>query len=124
MNEESCFAAALERPTGALRRAFLDEACAGDAGLRERVDRLLAAHDKALGILDQPAPVVGMEGLTAEISPSSGSAAELAGALLAGRYRLIDEIGEGGMGSVWKAEQLEPVRRNVAIKLIKAGMDS
>jgi hypothetical protein len=54
MNEESLFVAALERPTAGERRAFLEEACAGDLALRRRVERLLAAHLKTLGILDEP----------------------------------------------------------------------
>ena len=55
MNEESLFVAALEKPTASERQAFLEEACAGDVALRQRVERLLAAHLKTLGILDQPA---------------------------------------------------------------------
>src|SRR4051794_24351189 len=53
MNEESLFVAALDQPTESGRQAFLDEACAGDVAMRERVERLLLAHDKTLGILDQ-----------------------------------------------------------------------
>jgi len=55
MNEESLFVAALEKPTAAERRDFLERACAGDVALRRRVERLLAAHLRTLGILDQPA---------------------------------------------------------------------
>src|SRR5262249_1565221 len=53
MNEESLFAAALQMPSGAARRAFLDQACAGDAGLRQRLERLLAADAETAGVLDQ-----------------------------------------------------------------------
>src|SRR3954454_5634383 len=120
MNEESLFAAALELATPAERRAFLDEACAGDVALRDLVERLLAAHEKSLGILDQSAVAGGAAGPSADVTPVPG----LAGSVIAGRYRLIEEIGEGGMGTVWLAEQTQPVRRKVAIKLVRAGMDS
>src|SRR4051794_23198177 len=123
MNEESLFAAALERSTTTERRAFLDEACGGDLALREQGERLLAAHDQTRGVLDQAALGPGMEAVTAGFSPSGVPPAERAGTLVAGRYKLIDEIGEGGMGSVWMAEQLQPLRRKVAIKFIRAGMD-
>jgi eukaryotic-like serine/threonine-protein kinase len=124
MNEESLFAAALDQPTAAERRAFLEKACAGDVVLRQRVERLLAAHLKTLGILDQPArPPKGAE-VTAGLVPNGLPAGERIGTVVVGRYRLLEEIGEGGMGTVWKAEQTQPVRRMVALKLIKAGMDS
>ncbi len=122
MNEESLFVAALEKPT-AERRAFLEHACAGDMALRRRVERLLAAHLKTLGILDQPARPLGDTESTAG-SDRGVSTSELLGTVIAGRYKLIEEIGAGGMGMVWKAEQTQPVRRIVALKLIKAGMDS
>jgi serine/threonine protein kinase/tetratricopeptide (TPR) repeat protein len=124
MNEESLFAAALERATAAERRAFLRGACAGDAALRRRLERLLAAHDRASGILDPPATMPGSVAATSHSDADGVSAAEPVGTLIAGRYRLIEEIGAGGMGTVWKAEQTQPVRRIVALKLIKAGMDS
>jgi serine/threonine protein kinase/tetratricopeptide (TPR) repeat protein len=116
MTDETLFAEALERPSAADRRAFIDVACAGDPSQRQRLDALLAGHDRATGILD------GSTGLLAGVN--FGGPAERAGALLAGRYKLLEEIGEGGMGSVWAAEQMQPVRRKVAVKLVKAGMDS
>ena len=122
MSEESLFVAALEKPTAAERQAFLEEACGGDVALRRRVERLLVAHLETLGILDQPAMPPGWtdDECASRVVPG----AERVGAVIAGRYRLLEEIGAGGMGTVWKAEQTQPVRRIVALKLIKAGMDS
>ncbi len=117
MTEESLFLAALEKPTPAERQAFLDDACGGDAALRARVQMLLEADARVRGILDQPAPF--SPELTGAYLPN-----EQAGAVIAGRYKLLEAIGEGGMGTVWVAEQTQPVRRKVALKLIKAGMDS
>jgi serine/threonine protein kinase/tetratricopeptide (TPR) repeat protein len=124
MNEESIFVAALERTTASERGAFLDGACAGDVGLRQRVERLLSAHSATLGILDQPVRPPGWTEVAEGLGPVGGAPAESAGALIADRYRLIEEIGAGGMGTVWKAEQTQPVRRTVAVKLIRAGMDT
>ena len=117
MTDESLFIAALEKPTPAERRAFLDDACAADPAQRQRLDQLLAGHDRATGILDHP---------VAPPDPPNpgGPPAERPGAVLAGRYKLLEEVGAGGMGSVWVAEQTQPVRRKVAVKLVKAGMDS
>jgi serine/threonine protein kinase/tetratricopeptide (TPR) repeat protein len=122
MNEESLFAAALEKVTDAERRAFLDQACAGDDCLRQRMERLLAAQAQSGGILDRPAP--GTAATAASSAPGGMSPEERVGALVAGRYKLLEEIGEGGMGTVWVAEQTQPVRRKVAVKLVKAGMDT
>jgi serine/threonine protein kinase/tetratricopeptide (TPR) repeat protein len=119
MNEESLFAAVLEQPR-ADRTRFLEEACGADAALLQRLRVLLAAHEKAVGILDQPAQPPGSPGDTAGYVPAS----EQVGTVIAGRYKLLEQIGEGGMGTVWVAEQTQPVRRKVALKLIKAGMDS
>jgi serine/threonine protein kinase/WD40 repeat protein len=123
MIEETLFTAALERTDPARRKAFLDEACAGNLALRARVVRLLAAHEKTLGILDSPVNPPGAAGgslpLAEAVRPE-----ERAGLLIADRYRLIEAIGEGGMGTVWLAEQTQPLRRKVAVKLIRAGMDS
>jgi eukaryotic-like serine/threonine-protein kinase len=124
MNEESLFVAALEKPTVYERRLFLDAACAGDVALRQRLEQLLAAHLQTLGILDQPAGPIGWNEATAGSPPARVPPGELVGCVIAGRYTLLEEIGAGGMGTVWKVEQTQPVRRIVALKLIKAGMDS
>ncbi len=121
MDEESLFVAALEKLTASERKAFLQKACAGDVALQQRVERLVAAHLETLGILDQPH---GLPDATALSAPARVKAAECVGTVIADRYTLREEIGAGGMGTVWKAEQTQPVRRMVALKLIKAGMDS
>ncbi len=124
MNEETLFFAALEKPTLSERRAFLDEACAGDVTLRERVERLIDAHQKPPGILERPGNPGGWDGPRGGFSSGAYSGGEVAGSVIAGRYTLLEEIGAGGMGTVWRAEQTQPMRRVVALKLIKPGMDS
>ncbi len=91
---------------------------AGDPALRDRLLALLRAHDRAGHVIDRP--VNGDRDQTAGYAPTS----EQPGTIVAGRYKLLEEIGQGGMGTVWAAEQTTPVRRKVALKLIKAGMDS
>jgi serine/threonine protein kinase/tetratricopeptide (TPR) repeat protein len=124
MNEEILFHQALDRPPGE-RVAFLDEACGGDVTLRQRVHVLLLAHDNPGSFLSRPALDHGATEATwnAATHPSCTDAAIGSGARV-GPYRLLRLIGEGGMGAVWMAEQTEPVRRLVAVKVIKPGMDS
>jgi WD40 repeat protein/serine/threonine protein kinase len=116
MKEEDIFHQALARSRPEERAAYLEKACAGDPALRASVEALLRAHEGASGFLDSPAaaPVP-----TAAEQPVR----ERPGAVV-GAYKLIEQIGEGGMGAVWMAQQTEPVKRLVAVKLIKAGMDS
>ncbi len=126
MTEESLFAEALARRDAAERAAFLEQACGGDVELRRRVEALLRAHEQAGSFLDKPDA-----GATSDVSPgqwldaSDLSAAPLEGVgSRIGPYKLLQQIGEGGMGVVFMAEQQQPVRRMVALKIIKAGMDS
>jgi eukaryotic-like serine/threonine-protein kinase len=114
---EEIFLSALEKRAVEERAAFLDGACRGDASLRDEVDRLLLAHPSAGQFLEPPAPV-------AEATADFVSRDEKSGVIIAGRYKLLEPIGEGGMGSVWMAQQTEPVKRTVALKLIKEGMDT
>src|SRR5262245_34171112 len=114
MNEATIFAAALEK-AGEERAAYLADACAGDERLRRRVEALLRAHAEADDLLDPPSRAR----CTGAYEPPSESPGTVIGP-----YKLIEPIGEGGMGTVWMAQQQEPVKRLVALKLIKAGMDS
>src|SRR5262249_26890591 len=116
MHEEEIFHQALARTGPEERAAYLDQACAGDPALRASVEALLRANVGATGFLDQPAPA-------AAVTIEEQAVNERPGAMI-GPYKLIEPIGEGGMGSVWMAQQTEPVKRLVAVKLIKAGMDS
>src|SRR5438128_9722254 len=106
---KSLFGKALELATPADRAAFLDEACAADPALRREVEGLLQALDKAGNFMNQPAPA------TVARTPL----AERPGTVI-GPYKLLEQIGEGGMGTVFLAEQTQPVQRKVALKVIKA----
>jgi tetratricopeptide (TPR) repeat protein len=113
--EESIFAQALDIPSAAERAAFLDRACAGNPAVRAEVEALLRAHERSGDLLDVP------EG--AAPTTTDRPAGERPGAVL-GRYKLLQEIGEGGMGTVWMAEQSDPIQRRVAVKVVKEGMDT
>jgi tetratricopeptide (TPR) repeat protein len=117
MNEESLFAAALEKATAAERQAFLDEACGTDAALRQRLEHLLAANDRAVGILERGPD-------TAVLTAALPGPPLVADHLFAGRFRLRKKLGEGGMGEVWDADQTEPVQRRVALKVVRPGSDT
>ena len=101
------------------RQPFIDEACGGDAGLRVEVQSLLAASERVpQEFLESPPPA---DGEASAANDEIGAMLER-GQVFAQRFRLIRMLGEGGMGQVWLAEQTSPVRRQVALKLIKAGM--
>jgi len=97
----------------------LDEACAGDEELRNRVRALLRAHAEPASYLEQPA--IASESDTRHLSPDT--LLERPGTVI-GPYKLLQQIGEGGMGVVFMAEQTRPVKRTVALKIIKPGMDT
>jgi serine/threonine-protein kinase len=115
---EDIFLAALDKGTPEERAAYLDSACQDDSDLRRRVEHLPAANPKAGSFLEGPARPAG------ECTVAYVPTREQVGAIISGRYKLLEQIGEAGMGTVWVAEQTQPVRRKVALKLIKQGMDS
>ncbi|MBI3409662.1 MAG: protein kinase [Planctomycetes bacterium] len=120
---ESVFFAALERAPEN-RPAFLEEACRGTPGLRERVERLLAAKQQIGDFLQPPAIANAFTAAPEGPAQNVPGKDEQVGTVLGGKYKLMEEIGEGGMGRVYMAQQKEPIRRAVAVKVIKAGMDS
>src|SRR5262245_44440826 len=116
LSAKAVFDEAVEIASPDERRAYLERACAGAPVLRQQVEALLSAYADAGSFLESPA------------SPPRDSmdlrpAAERHGTMI-GSYQLLQQIGEGGMGVVWLAEQTQPVQRKVALKVIKPGMDS
>ncbi|HXP63114.1 MAG TPA: serine/threonine-protein kinase, partial [Dongiaceae bacterium] len=114
--ERETFLAALEKTSPDEREAFLDQACSSDAALRAQVEALLRHHAED-NFLEEPARGAGARAAV------ESTASEGPGTVI-GRYKLLEKIGEGGYGVVYVAEQREPVRRRVALKVIKLGMDT
>ena len=116
--EEMLFAMLLEKPVDQ-HPAFLDVICAADPALRHRLEALLAAHDAPDELSPKGAPDA-----KATMKIEFADAPDEAVGQTLGRYKLLEKIGEGGCGVVYVAEQTEPVRRRVALKVIKLGMDT
>jgi serine/threonine protein kinase/tetratricopeptide (TPR) repeat protein len=123
---KALFLAAIEKATAAERAAFLDGACAGEPELRRRVEALLQAHEEPDRLLGAP----GSAANASDRDTSGPRAADLSPEELAvpgsriGPYELLQRLGEGGMGVVYLAEQDRPVKRRVAVKVMKGGMES
>ena len=115
MTESGIFKAAVKLPPDR-RAAYLDQACGSDAALRGEIESLLHAHDATCAFLEDVPP--GPEP-TEDYQPN----AERPGTVI-GPYKLMEQIGEGGFGLVFVAEQKHPIRRRVALKIIKPGMDT
>jgi serine/threonine protein kinase/tetratricopeptide (TPR) repeat protein len=112
---KALFAAALDVTDPQARQALLARECAGDDELRHRLEALLQAHERPQPALDQP---------LAAVARGADATEEQPGTVLAGKYKLVERLAEGGMGSVWLAQQQEPVKRAVAVKLIKRDDES
>jgi serine/threonine protein kinase/tetratricopeptide (TPR) repeat protein len=115
MTERDLFEAALDLPPEN-RASYLDGVCGGDAALRQRLEGLLSKHGRASKFLEEPA-------LSALTTVEDRPVRERPGTLI-GPYRLLEQIGEGGFGVVFLAEQQAPLRRKVALKVLKPGMDT
>ena len=131
---EEIFLGALEITEAGARESYLNDACATDIGLRQQVDRLLSALPRAQGFLDSPAGRIespaDAETIDSAKQTDTGGEAQfqvdpkaLVGTWI-GPYKLLQLLGEGGMGTIYLAEQEQPVKRRVALKIIKVGMDS
>ena len=112
---EAIFFAALEKGSPAECASYLGVACGDDCGLRERIERMLTAQAQAGTFLEVPAAKIDRT-IDQPISEKPGT--------VIGRYKLLEEIAQGGMGMVYRAEQQSPMRREVALKIIKPGMDT
>ena len=130
--EEALFEAARQLTDPAARQAFLDAACAGQPALRQQLDSLLAAENEADSFFQraetaprQLAHRLGTEGVPPDLETGGDVDASMVGlGDHIGPYKLLQKIGEGGCGVVFMAEQEKPIRRRVALKIIKLGMDT
>ena len=113
---ETIFNGAIGKTSDAEQAAYLDGACHGDAELRVQVEQLLADYKEGEFLEKRLLPDMAVTALSSDPSPLMHS--------MIGPYKLLQVIGEGGMGTVYMADQRKPVERRVAIKIIKAGMDS
>src|SRR5262245_36678441 len=118
LSEEEIFQTARRIDSADARKAYLDQVCRDDGALREQVEALLAAYDTSHSFLELPAREV-----AAGIPARHEQIAERPGSVIC-QYKLLEQIGEGGFGVVFLAEQERPVKRRVALKIIKPGMDT
>src|SRR5262245_37595394 len=116
IDEKAIFNAARQIGSPDARVEYLCQACGTDSGLRERVHELLHAYEEQASFLETPPPVGGVPKIDQSASESPGT--------VIGPYKLMELIAEGGFGLVFVAEQTQPVRRKVALTLIKPGMDT
>ena len=116
-SEETIFSTALHCAPGE-RAPYFDEACAGQPALRQRIEELLKAQPQIGEFMEKRATVGAPETIRITLPPEERPGTRI------GRYKLLEKIGEGGCGMVYMAEQEEPVRRRVALKVIKLGMDT
>jgi len=114
-DEKSIFSTAVEFKTPAERTAYLDKVCGADLALKARITALLQAHEDKADFLEALLADPGIS-LYEDLKEKPGT--------VIGRYKLLEKIGEGGMAVVYMAEQQEPIRRKVALKIIKLGMDT
>ena len=110
------FSEVYKKKTSQERTDYLNKTCKGDTDLREEVESLLKAYDSAEGFLDAPI-------FNADVTLYDSPISEAPGMVI-NRYKLLEKIGEGGMAVVYMAEQQEPIRRRIALKIIKLGMDT
>src|ERR1700733_11056673 len=115
-NEDAILETAAQLPV-VRRAAYLKEACGADTEQRQRLEALLALYDRGSNFMEEPA-VAGSQNILLPILVSEKPGDKI------GRYKLLQQIGEGGCGVVYMAEQKEPLRRQVALKVIKPGMDT
>jgi serine/threonine protein kinase/WD40 repeat protein len=116
INKEEIFNIAADIEDPAERSSYLEDVCKGNHKLRADIESLLRSDRNAGGFLESPP-------LAANITMADSPLTEVPGTII-GRYKLLDKIGEGGFGEVWAAEQKKPVKRRVALKIIKLGMDT
>ena len=117
---ETILAQAVEISSPDERQAFVEQACAGNLTLKRRVEQLIVNHFRAGSFLERPAVAMGSDWARGWETAGSASAP----GTVIGPYKLLEQIGEGGMGIVYVAEQTRPMRRKVALKIIKPGMDT
>src|SRR5687767_14989698 len=119
LDDQAIFEVARKIATREARQAYLAQVCGDDLPTSQRIEALLRAHDESASFLETPPSAI-----VREASPTLDQAPLENPGTQIGPYKLLQQIGEGGMGVVYMAEQTEPVRRKVALKVIKPGMDS
>src|SRR5262245_24943409 len=122
MTERDIFIAALQLDDSAERQTYLDKVCADKPHLRAQVEELLRLYEKAGTFLEKPAAPPATGGAVLKSADPATPAEDHGGFI--GAYKVVQTSGEGGMGVVWMAAQHQPVQRKVALKIIKAGMDT